>query len=388
MPSDEDKVRALAEYVAAKRAQEVGVIESCYSRVVSAAQGCHGTRLGPESQDILLSLPRQGPGSGDIHEVSVAKISLSQGLHSDVTSLYEQVQPHQPLTTALCKEQESTNPRGGRFSSSGVLERVSWTESSTAMPRCGVGLKVNTSHIITGIVHASPAWRSQLAVGDVITEIDKQRIMGATLAEVVQKLMGVEGSSVSIGISTGGCVVLRRHKSAAPPLYLQTHTERNSQNILSDSESNSYAPSLLRSQMGLHMQNRDTKSEWAGTATLLGGVLDNSSTVRQALLNSWYNDTSSVHYSNPPAPPLQQQQQQLLSPQQPQQGEVASKEQEQGKRFAKELAEKDDQIKHLMRALEPQSGAVLSVEKGGGGIGGGGLEVLTLLALLVQKYKY
>jgi hypothetical protein len=136
------------------------------------------------------------------------------------------------------------------------------------------------------------------------------------------------------------------------------------------------------------MQNRDTKSEWAGTATLLGGVLDNSSTVRQALLNSWYNDTSSVHYSNPPAPPLQQQQQQLLSPQQPQQGEVASKEQEQGKRFAKELAEKDDQIKHLMRALESQSSAVLAVEKGGGGIGGGGLEVLTLLALLVQKYKH
>jgi hypothetical protein len=96
MQKDEDKVAALAEYVAAKRAQEVGVIESCYSRVVSAAQEGHGTRLGPESQDILLSLPRQGPGSGDIHEVSVAKISLSQGLHSDVTSLYEQVQPYQP----------------------------------------------------------------------------------------------------------------------------------------------------------------------------------------------------------------------------------------------------------------------------------------------------
>ena len=132
IPSDEDKVRALAEYVAAKRAQEVGVIESCYSRVVSAAQEGHGTRLGPESQDMM---PRQGPGSGDIHEVSeaAAKISLSQGLHSDVTSLYEHEQPFQPLTTALCKEQESTNPRGGRFSSSDVLERVSWTDSSTAM---------------------------------------------------------------------------------------------------------------------------------------------------------------------------------------------------------------------------------------------------------------
>ena len=229
--------------------------------------------------------------------MAAAKISLSQGLDSDVTSLYEHVQPFQPLTTALCKEQESANPRGGRYSTSGVLESVS-TDSSSAMCGvgvCGVGLKVNTSHIITGIVHGSPAWRSQLAVGDIIAEIDKQPIMGATLAEVVQKLMGVEGSSVSIGISTGGCVVLRRHKSAAPPLHLQTHTERSRHNLLSDSESNSYAPSLLRSQMGLHMQNRDTKSEWAGTANVLGGVLDNSSTVRQALLNR-----SSVHHSSKP----------------------------------------------------------------------------------------
>ena len=112
MPSDEDKVRALAECVAAKRAQKVDVIESCYSRVVSAAQEGHGTRLGPESQDIILALPRQGTGSGDTLEVSVAaaKISLSQGLHSDVTSLHEHcdVRPFQPLTTALCKEEEST----------------------------------------------------------------------------------------------------------------------------------------------------------------------------------------------------------------------------------------------------------------------------------------
>ena len=55
---------------------------------------------------------------------------------------------------------------------------------------CGVGLKVNTPHTpyyITGIVLASPARRSQLAVGDVISEIEKQPIMVATLAEVVQK---------------------------------------------------------------------------------------------------------------------------------------------------------------------------------------------------------
>ena len=52
---------------------------------------------------------------------------------------------------------------------------------------CGVGLKVNTPHNITGIVHGSPAWRSHLTVGDVISEIKKQPIMGATLAEVVQK---------------------------------------------------------------------------------------------------------------------------------------------------------------------------------------------------------
>ena len=69
MPSDEDKVRALAECVAAKRAQKVDVIESCYSRVVSSAHEGHGTRIGPESLDIILALPRQGTDSGDTHEV-------------------------------------------------------------------------------------------------------------------------------------------------------------------------------------------------------------------------------------------------------------------------------------------------------------------------------
>jgi len=34
--------------------------------------------------------------------------------------------------------------------------------------------------------------------------------------KVVHPLMGVEGSSVSITIATGGCVVLRRHLNASP----------------------------------------------------------------------------------------------------------------------------------------------------------------------------
>jgi hypothetical protein len=247
-------------------------------------------------------------------------------------------------------------------------------------------------------IHTYAAWRSQLAVGDKITAVDGQGLAGSSLAQVVQRLMGVEGTSVIITIDTGGCVVLRRHRSAAPSATTL---------VRADASSIPYAPSHLRYQIGVNKHTRSTAmNNGVTTSDSLGGGGSSSGeegagAVRQALLQSWYAQTAAPYaetaaqlpsnanaslvpntntslYSNPPGPsplppppPAAHRQHQV--------GNDIGR--EGGSRdlsrpavdLAREVADKDAQIERLTErlqlALESQSH---SLAGGGGGAGDGG----------------
>ena len=260
MAADEAKVKALAEYVAGKSAA-TGVatrgaaaqLASSYSDFISDNSAGKKAMLAEQRQyqelEQLLEIQRPAVrdaatwqarrdavaavGAGDSQTASAVAAQLARAREAAAAfsddSLASSKAEHalagaaHHFDASIALTNFGVNPphddAAGRSQHPRQTDTLPAAGARAHAGLCGVGMKLKmleSGAQITEIVHDSPAWRSALAVGDSIVAVDGDSVLGSSLAQVVSKLMGVEGSSVSVTIATGGCVVLRRHKSAAP----------------------------------------------------------------------------------------------------------------------------------------------------------------------------
>ena len=340
MAADEAKVKALAEYVAGKSAA-TGVttrgaaaqLASSYSDFISDNSAGKKAMLAEQRkyQELEQLLDIQRPAARDaatwqarrdaVAAVGAGDSQTASAVAAQLARAREAAAAFSDDSLASSKAEHALAGAAHHFDASIALTnfgvnpphddaagRSQHPRQTDTLPAagarahaglCGVGMKLKmleSGAQITEIVHDSPAWRSALAVGDSIVAVDGDSVLGSSLAQVVSKLMGVEGSSVSVTIATGGCVVLRRHKSAGPvaPSFSAPATA-------------TLAPPHLRYGLGVKVSARagegpggDVRQDTNRTKSKEEDARGHSS-VRDALLQSWYADTGA-----PPPPPAAQ----------------------------------------------------------------------------------
>ena len=370
MAADEAKVKALAEYVAGKSAA-TGVttrgaaaqLASSYSDFISDNSAGKKAMLAEQRQyqelEQLLDIQRPAArdaatwqarrdavaavGAGDSQTASAVAAQLARAREAAAAfsddSLASSKAEHAGAGAAhhfdasIALTNFGVNPphddAAGRSQHPRQTDTLPAAGARAHAGLCGVGMKLKmleSGAQITEIVHDSPAWRSALAVGDSIVAVDGDSVLGSSLAQVVSKLMGVEGSSVSVTIATGGCVVLRRHKSAGPvaPSFSAPATatlapphlryglgvkvsaragecpggdDRQDTNRTKSKEEDARGHSSVRDAAACTHAHTHTHTH---THTHIDSVTDRFS-ARDALLQSWYADTGAP----PPPPPPQ-----------------------------------------------------------------------------------
>ena len=95
----------------------------------------------------------------------------------------------------------------------------------------GVGLGVEDRDgtvVVTRVYPDSPAARAQVRAGDAIVSVDGATTTGLTLKQVVEKIRGKEGTTVTVGFRRGGAapreVKLTRSQITVPPVFSEMRT--------------------------------------------------------------------------------------------------------------------------------------------------------------------
>lgn len=151
--------------------------------------------------------PKTGDGSGNDELLNDTTISKIQSLEGVIDEYY--------YKTDVDKLAEADGIYKGLMDSLGDPYSVYYTEeelkdllTDTAGIYYGIGAYVSLDEDlnmprISGVMAGTPAERAELQTDDIIYEVDGESTAGLTLEEVVSKIKGPEGTTVSITILRG-----------------------------------------------------------------------------------------------------------------------------------------------------------------------------------------
>lgn len=92
----------------------------------------------------------------------------------------------------------------------------------------GIGVQLDDAHLeILSVIEGSPAERAGLKAGDRIVSVNKKRIVGKPLAEVIKRIRGASGTPVRIGVERDGEEVsfdMIRAKIEVPDTKVETRS--------------------------------------------------------------------------------------------------------------------------------------------------------------------